>query len=280
MSHCKDCEFFANSFEVDKLTGTDRKVQKVLDDSDTGYCFNAFIASDFVDDWLKRDQSKERLKAGVYASCDEYRGELTVGKNFGCIHFEQRTIQKDDMESTPAKRQLLIGCGRDLRRRIFTTEGDTVFTNLTTLDINPDHKPDVVFDLNDPVQAFPFEDNTFDEIHGYEVLEHLGRQGDYIAFFRLFETLWRALKPDGLLCFTCPKQDSVWAWGDPSHTRIVTPEQMTFLSQQEYINQVGKTPMSDFRSVYFGDFDTVHVGDYGQHSWACVLKAVKPRRGM
>ena len=69
---------------------------------------------------------------------------------------------------------------------------------------------------------------------------------------------YRILEPGGLFCGIVPTPDSPWAWGDPSHTRIITIDQFVFLSQQAYREQVGKTAMSDFRSVYRGDFTLIH----------------------
>ena len=50
----------------------------------------------------------------------------------------------------------------------------------------------------------PFDNDTFDEIHAYEVLEHVGKQGDYIFFFAQFSDLYRILKPNGLLVAMSP----------------------------------------------------------------------------
>ena len=52
------------------------------------------------------------------------------------------------------------------------------WTDLVTLDVNADHSPDVVHDLESV--PLPFADETFDEIHAYEVLEHTGAQGDHV----------------------------------------------------------------------------------------------------
>jgi len=50
------------------------------------------------------------------------------------------------MPTTHMKRELLIGCGSN-HTKILTTDGVKEWSNLTTLDYNADHKPDVVWDL-------------------------------------------------------------------------------------------------------------------------------------
>lgn len=153
-------------------------------------------------------------------------------------------------------KQLLLGAGSDHRRKV-QINGQTEWSELITLDYNEDHKPDIVHDLNS--FPYPFEDNSFDEIHAYDVLEHCGKQGDYRFFFEQFSEIHRILKPGGYFAGIVPKWDSVWAFGDPSHTRVIPLESLIFLNQAEYANQVGKTPMSDFRFCYKADFDVVHA---------------------
>jgi SAM-dependent methyltransferase len=172
--------------------------------------------------------------------------------------------------------ELLLGCGRDRERRI-AVDGRRSWTQLVTLDHNPDHAPDVVHDLEE--LPYPFADNTFSEIHAYEVLEHIGQQGDWRTFFAQFQELWRILQPGGSLAATCPSYRSIWAWGDPSHRRVLTSGTLVFLSQAEYERQVGVTPMSDFRPWYSGDFEPVAgaVHEDAERLWF-VLQAVKPAR--
>ena len=170
-------------------------------------------------------------------------------------------------------KELLIGCGSRKEKHLFLSQRE--FQSVTTLDINPDHKPDIVHDLCQ--LPLPLVDNFFDEIHAYEVLEHTGSQGDYKFFFAQFSDFWRILKPDGVLFATVPLHNSPWAWGDPSHTRVIQKENLMFLNQPTYEKEVGKTPMSDFRYIYKEDFDIIHVREEnGTLSFA--LKAVKPSR--
>jgi len=171
------------------------------------------------------------------------------------------------------KTELLIGCGSDKGKRLKAnpTDADT-WSSLTTLDYNEDHKPDVVWDLTSP-SGLPFEANTFDEIHAYEVLEHTGAQGDYKFFFWQFSDFWRVLKPNGYLLATCPSRHSVWALGDPSHTRVMQKEQLVFLEQWRYV-AVGKTSMSDFRSIYKADFEIIAANE-DEDTFRFILKAKK-----
>lgn len=154
-------------------------------------------------------------------------------------------------------KELLLGCGSDKRKRLFIlAEGDTEeWGDLTTLDRESSHNPDVVWDLEK--RPLPFEDESFDRVHAYEVLEHIGKQGDWRGFFEEFSEYWRILKNGGFLLGTVPKWNSMAAWGDPSHTRIFTPMTFTFLSQEAYERDIGKTVMTDFRSVWKGDFKPV-----------------------
>lgn len=171
------------------------------------------------------------------------------------------------------KSELLIGCGSERTKRL-TVDGSKEWSNLLTLDFNPDHKPDVVWDLMHP-DVLPIEwVDRFDEIHAYEVLEHLGQQGDYRRFFKQFTAFHRALKPGGFLCATCPSRLSPWAWGDPSHTRVLQKENLAFLSQAEYAKQVGVTSMSDFRNIYKADFEAKFVHEDDQNFFF-ILQAIK-----
>lgn len=164
-----------------------------------------------------------------------------------------------------------MGCGSNWKKQ-FYPEGCEDWEDLTTLDNNADHHPDVVWDLT--VHPLPFEDNSFDEIHAYEVLEHLAQQGDYRFFFDEWSEYWRILKPGGLFVGSVPHPDSVWAWADPSHKRVIPPETFTFLSQEEYQNQVGKTRLSDFRYMYKADFEIIVVQRAGDSN-NFALKAIK-----
>jgi hypothetical protein len=140
---------------------------------------------------------------------------------------------------------------------------------LVTLDIEASHDPDIVADMNAPL---PFEDHSFAEVHAYEVLEHLGRQGDVKSFFGVFGELWRILEPGGAVFASVPNWESLWALGDPGHCRVINHGTLAFLDQDEYQNQVGKTTMADYRAIWKRSFKTLSA-EYRGDLFCFVLQA-------
>lgn len=206
-------------------------------------------------------------------------------------------------------RELLLGCGyrrkRELDPYLYThrcrrpwrqADASLRWVHVTTVDINSDCSPDYIMDLdqaewrvdidgcNEDLELSPtqdrnwryrFKSNLFDEAHAYEVLEHLGRQGDHLSFFQHFEEIWRMLRPGGFLCATVPSRYSEWLWGDPGHRRAILPATLHFLRQAQYEQHVGQGPSSDYRPDYKADFEILHSAD-NHETHTFVLQAVKP----
>lgn len=208
-------------------------------------------------------------------------------------------------------RELLLGCGYRRERVIdpymwkspntdCVANEDERWKNVTAIDVNATCKPDYVIDIDQGLRTidFPqsdeqlelfvredtprrtwwrFRESLFAEVHAYEVLEHIGQQGDYEAFFRHFDDIWHVLRPGGWLCASVPSRFSPWFWGDPGHCRAILPETLLFLHRPHYVKWLGNSPSSDYRSMFDGDWDIVHSYDNeANHNF--VLQAVKPPR--
>lgn len=167
--------------------------------------------------------------------------------------------------------ELLLGCG-NRRQKLISVNERTHWNDLVTLDADAYCKPDVVWDLE--LCPWPFQDSEFDEVHAYEVLEHIGAQGDFRAFFDHFAEVFRILKGGGYLAATVPSLKSPWLLAEPSHRRVISRETLTFLDQREYEKQVGKTAMSDFRWYWKGDLRLCWY-QTDEENFSFLLQAVK-----
>lgn len=170
---------------------------------------------------------------------------------------------------------LVLGCGNSRKHVMHVgseadlatmgTTFDDNFEDVWTIDMDPGAKPKILWDLEklpwpvpkasfDQVHAYEVLEHLsaggFDEVHAYEVLCNLGAVGDWKFFFALWRQIWDVLKPGGIVCATTPWWESVWAWQDPGHRRVYSTELLTYLDQDEYIRQVGVTAMTDYRSVW------------------------------
>ena len=168
-------------------------------------------------------------------------------------------------------RILLLGAGARDELQMGPDNRPAEF-KVVTLDLSRRHKPDIVWDLDWTIRM-PIADSEFDEIHAYEVLEHTGTQGDAKFFFGQWTEFARILKPGGLFFATVPHWQSIWAWGDPSHRRVITKEQLQFLDQDFYV-QVGKSPCSDFRDIYRANFKIRALAET-EHQLRFVLQVEK-----
>ena len=169
-----------------------------------------------------------------------------------------------------AKSELILGAGLSREKRMRWADSDNIeFENPVTLDIQ--EPCDVLWDLNDT--ALPFRDERFHEIHAYEVLEHVGTQGDVKFFFDQFRDFYRILKPGGYICISVPMWDSPWSFGDPGHTRVLPKEIFSFLNPEHYAQcEREDSSSADYRPL-LGDINFQPVGmEESEHQLAVILQ--------
>lgn len=87
---------------------------------------------------------------------------------------------------------------------------------------------DILADLN---AEWPWEDDSVDEIHAYDVIEHLK---DKIS---TMNEAWRVLKPSGRLHIIVPTTDGRGAFQDPTHVSYWTPNDFDYYEHGNFARE-------------------------------------------
>ncbi len=161
-------------------------------------------------------------------------------------------------------RELLEGCG-------LTMALDAEPFEVTHLDADARLLPDIVHRLGSgPIVEV--EDESIDLIVAWHVLEHIGRTGEAVEWFTAWEEFYRILKPGGWIYAECPHWDSVWAWGDPTHTRAISQQSFAFFAQDAY--RIPGSPISPYRIA--ADFRFMGLDGGLEKGWAVIQDANDP----
>lgn len=171
---------------------------------------------------------------------------------------------------------LMLGCGRSKARNIIVNDKeDFDGDDLTTIDMDPNSNPTIRMDLSKVAcgERFDFDDGTFDEIHAYDILEHIGVQGDWRGYFTEFGEYHRILKKEGQFFITVPIGADAIA--DPGHSRFFSRNHFFFLSQKFYERErKTKTMATDYRWFWNKDFEVIFMEQQENHHLAVILKCL------
>lgn len=96
--------------------------------------------------------------------------------------------------------------------------------------------PDVVLNLDDVEQIWPWEDSSIDYINMDNVLEHLGETTD--SYFHVIKELYRVCKDQAVIRIVVPHPRHSNYLHDCTHVRPITPEGFGLFSQQRNLEQI------------------------------------------
>jgi SAM-dependent methyltransferase len=82
------------------------------------------------------------------------------------------------------------------------------------------------------VEPIPFEDNAFDFITAFDIIEHIPRviyaPNRRFPFVELMNEVWRTLKPNGYFLSHTPVYPYSAIFGDPTHVSVLTHETFAY----------------------------------------------------
>lgn len=166
-------------------------------------------------------------------------------------------------------KSLLLGCGNSRNKKIHDKDSPGWKGELVTLDMDPNCGADVIWNLEN--RPLPFPDNEFDEMGAYDVLEHIGKQGDWRGFFDEFSEYHRILKPGGTFSIIVPIGDDHHA--DPGHTRFFSAKYFSFLVQRFYQEQIdSNTACTDYRWYWKKNFEIDFIAKCENHHIGVILR--------
>lgn len=155
------------------------------------------------------------------------------------------------MDGTP-KRKLDVGAGgkRD--------------PGFETMDISPVYSPDFEHDLTR--FPWPFEDDTFDELRCWHVLEHIERK----HLISVMNEMQRVLKVGGVADIEVPVFPYWTAIADPTHISFFVPQSFAyFCTAESYKRAVRGAAAADYEE---------HRALYGISTWV-LRKAFRDEMG-
>jgi SAM-dependent methyltransferase len=144
-----------------------------------------------------------------------------------------------------------LGCGKKPRNPY-------LYNHLSGVDIYRHPNLDVSVDFklaNLSMQPIPFEDQYFDAVSAFDVIEHIprvlpdGNTGTRFPFVDLMNEIWRVLKFNGMFYAITPAYPRLEAFQDPTHVNIITKNTHEYFCGKCYAQAYG----------FLGKFEVVEV---------------------
>ena len=103
--------------------------------------------------------------------------------------------------------------------------GTNKLDDYINVDIDPQYEPEVVWDMRQT--PWPWEDDTFDTIRAWHILEHIGPE-----YLDVMREIHRVGKAGAMVDVNVPYFMSEGAWRDPTHVRAFSLESFLYFDSR------------------------------------------------
>ena len=140
--------------------------------------------------------------------------------------------------------------------------------------LNVDHdplvNPDFLCDLED--LKLPIADSSVDEVYAHHIFEHIGT-----GFLPMMKELYRVCQHDAVLDIKFPHHRSEIWFGDPTHVRKLTINQLSMFSKKENIRHIGEYGSSSGFGLFLNvDFEVLGYVQKLYPKWEERFKTMSP----
>ena len=166
-------------------------------------------------------------------------------------YFDQRKIwHLSDLRRLPAEKMILdVGCGKGDFALLAAHRVIAIDLNMASLTIAKERGLKNMARAN--LLQLPFGDESFDNVHCADVIEHF----DTNSVILVLKELYRVLSKGGFLLLASPMPSSEF-WGDPSHVRPYPPQSIMSLFVEE--EKTGTGTNQTFHPVGFASLVGVY----------------------
>lgn len=158
------------------------------------------------------------------------------------------------------------------KMKINLGSGYKSFPDYINIDSDPNCKPDILLNLDDPNLSIPLESNSVEKVIAHHILEHIGT-----GYFKLLQELYRICKNGAIIDVRVPHHFHETFFSDPTHKRPITVEGLRLFSKKRNKHEIESGGTSSTLGIMYDvDFEVANFNMYQDPFYEEMFKEMEP----